>query len=237
MPTTAQSILAEIRPLGTASYKKVMLAHGAREPFYGVKIEDLKKIQKRVKRDHELALALYDTGVYDAMYLAGLVADDERMTKKDLQRWVDGAHCPGLAEYTVPWVAAEGLHGPELARKWTGSKKELVASAGWATWGGLVALRDDAELDLKELQGLLDRVESEIHGERNRVRYVMNGFVIAVAAYVKPLNPAAKQAAKKIGEVTVDMGGTACKVPSALQYIAKIESRGAIGKKRKTVKC
>lgn len=237
MNTTAESILAEIRPLGRESYKKVMLKHGAREPLYGVSIEELKKIQKRVKRDYELALALYDTGVYDAMYLAGLVADDERMTKKDLQRWVDGAYCPGLAEYTVPWVAAEGQHGLALARKWIDSKKELVASAGWSTWGGLVALREDDELELQEIQGLLERVESTIHDERNQVRYVMNAFVIAVGAYVKALNPAAKKAAKKIGAVSVDMGDTSCKVPSALQYIAKIEQRGAVGKKRKTVKC
>ena len=214
-----------------------MLKHGAREPLYGVSIEDLKKIQKRVKRDYELALALYDTGVYDAMYLAGLVADDARMTKKDLQRWVDGAYCPGLAEYTVPWVTAEGPHGFALARKWIDSKKELVASAGWSTWGGLVALRADDKLDLKEVQGLLERVESTIHDERNQVRHVMNSFVIAVGAYVKALNPAAKKAAKKIGAVSVDMGDTSCKVPSALQYIAKIEQRGAVGKKRKTVKC
>jgi 3-methyladenine DNA glycosylase AlkD len=237
MSTTAKSILEELEPLGRESYRKVLRTHGAREPIYGVSIAELKKIQKRVRRDHQLSLALYDTGVYDAMYLAGLIADDARMTKKDLQRWVDGAYCPGLAEYTVPWVTAEGPHGPDMARKWVESKKELVASAGWSTWGGLVALREDGELDLQELLGLLERVESTIHGERNRVRYVMNGFVIAVGAYVKPLNPTAKKVAKAIGEVSVDMGGTACKVPSALQYIAKIEQRGAVGKKRKTIKC
>jgi 3-methyladenine DNA glycosylase AlkD len=237
MTTTAKSILAELRPLGRENYKKVMLTHGAREPIYGVSIAELKKIHKRVKRDHELALALYDSGVYDAMYLAGLIADDQRMSRKDLQRWVDGAYCPGLAEFTVPWVAAEGPHGPDMARKWIGSKKELVASAGWATWAGIVALREDGELDLAELRALLERVESSIHGERNRVRYVMNGFVIALGAYVRALNPAAKKAARKIGEVSVDMDGTACKVPDALQYIARIEQRGAVGKKRKTVKC
>ena len=49
----------------------------------------LKKIQKRVKKDYRLALDLYDTGIYDAMYLAGLIADDAKMTKKDLERWVN----------------------------------------------------------------------------------------------------------------------------------------------------
>src|SRR5438093_3701010 len=97
---TAQEIVQEIKPLGKDSYKKVLLNHGIQEPLFGVKIEDLKKIQKRVKKDYQLALDLYDTGIYDAMYLAGLIADDPKMTRKDLQRWVKKANCPALSEYT-----------------------------------------------------------------------------------------------------------------------------------------
>ena len=37
--------------------------------------------------------------------------------------------------------------------------------------------------------------------------------------------------------VDVDMGDTACKVPNATDYIAKIESMNRVGKKRKTMKC
>src|ERR1051326_7140824 len=105
---TAQEILDEIRPLGKESYKRILLTHGIPEPLYGVSVEEMKKIQKRVKKDYDLSLALYDTGVYDAMYLAGLIADDMRMTRDDLQRWVEGATCSMLGEYTVAWVAAEG---------------------------------------------------------------------------------------------------------------------------------
>ncbi len=65
----------------------------------------------------------------------------------------------------------------------------------------------------------------------------MNGFVIAVGAYVKPLLKQAKQAAKKIGTVSVDVGDTACKVPLATATIEKIEKMGRIGRKRKTIKC
>src|SRR5436305_14327487 len=85
---TADEVVKELRSLGSESIKKVLLKHGAKEPFFGVKVEELKKIQKRVKMDHELALALYDTGISDAMYLAGLIADDARMTKKNMQSWV-----------------------------------------------------------------------------------------------------------------------------------------------------
>jgi 3-methyladenine DNA glycosylase AlkD len=234
---TAEEIVAQLKPLGTDAYKRVLTKHGIKEPFFGVKVEDLKKIQKRIKKDYQLALDLYDTGIYDAMYLAGLIADDPKMTKKDLRHWVEKANCNTLSEYTVPWVAAESMYGRELALEWIESPKEGVAASGWATLSGLVALTDDSDLDLAELKRLLSRVLKTIHEQPNRVRYAMNGFVIAVGSYVQALTDLALQTAAKLGPVTVDMGGTACKVPSAVEYIQKVQKRGSIGKKRKTVKC
>jgi 3-methyladenine DNA glycosylase AlkD len=234
---TANEIVAELKALGNESTKKVLMKHGAREPFFGVKVEDLKKIQKRIKKDHQLALALYETGISDAMYLAGLIADDPKMTRKDLERWVEQAYWYMLSEYTVPWVAAGNPLGRELALEWIESKKEHVAAAGWATLSSRVAVKEDAELDLAELKKLLQRVQKTIHQQPNRVRHVMNGFVIAVGAYVKALTSLALETAAKVGPVEVDMGGTACKVPDAREYIGKIQARGAIGKKRKMAKC
>ena len=234
---TADEIVKQLRPLGTDSYKRVMLNHGAREPLFGVKIDDLKKIQKKVKKDYQLALDLFDTGIYDAMYLAGLVADDHKMTRRDLQHWVTRATSAGISEYTVPWVAAESLHGRELALEWIDSTKESVASSGWATLSGLVAIKDDADLDLPLLKRLLARVQKTIHDQPNRVRAVMNVFVIAVGSYVKPLTAGALEVGARIGPVTVDVGGTACKTPYAPDYIDKVRKRGIIGRKRKTTKC
>src|SRR5262245_20689871 len=136
----AKAILDEIKPLGREGYKRVLMNHGVREPCYGVKIEELKKIQKRVKMDYQLALDLYDTGVYDAMYLAGLIADDARMTKKDLQHWVKKGYGP-LAGCTIPWVAAGSPHAREVGLEWIESKDEFVAATGWATLCSLVAIK------------------------------------------------------------------------------------------------
>lgn len=234
---TAKEILSELKSLGRDSYKKVLLNHGVAEPVFGVKIEEMKKIVKRVKKDYRLALDLYDTGVYDAMYLAGLIADDAKMTKKDLEHWLAKATSDALAQFTIAWVAAESPHGRELALKWIDSPKENTATAGWATLSGLVAIKDDADLDLAELKRLLQRVQKTIHDAPNLVRYAMNNFVICVGSYVKPLSELALQTAAKIGPVSVDLGNTACKVPGAVEYIRKVEKRGTIGKKRKTVKC
>ena len=227
-----------MKPLGRESYKKLLFKnYGVKEPCFGVSIGELKKFQKRIKMDYQLALDLYDTGNYDAMYLAGLIADDARMTRKDLQRWVEKAYAGSLPGATVPWVAAGSPHARVMALKWIESAKNLVAAAGWTTLGSLVSIQDDEELDLPELKRLLQRVQRTIHQAPDAVRYAMNSFVIAAGSYVQPLTEFAIQIGEKIGPVTADLGDNNCQVPFAPDYIRKVQKRGAIGKKRKTAKC
>ena len=204
----------------------------------GVSIADLKPIAKSIKGQQALACELYATGIMDAMYLAGMVADGAQLTAAQLNQWVEGAEgLQMISEYTVPWVTVDNPQARALALKWMKSKKEHIAAAGWCTYAGLVALLPDQSLDLAEIQTLLDTVVKQIHTSPNRVRHTMNGFVIAVGSYVKPLGKQAKAAARQIGAVTVDMGETACKVPLATAYIEKIEAAGRIGQKRKTIRC
>jgi 3-methyladenine DNA glycosylase AlkD len=234
---TTEQIMKELEKKGSESIRKIFKNHGNTGPMYGVKVADLKVIQKKVKKDHELAMGLFATGNYDAMYLAGLIADESKMSKKDIQQWAERSTSKGISEYTVAWVAAESEYGWELGMKWIDSAKENVASTGWNTLSGVIALKPDNELDIALIKKLLQRIVKEIHSAPNRVRYTMNGFVIGVGAYIKELTKAALEISKKIGDVYVDMGGTACKVPPAAEYIKKIEARGSIGKKKKTVKC
>lgn len=234
---TRDEVMNELKKKGSESIKKIFLNHGATEPMYGVKIADLKVIQKKVKKDHGLAMALFETGNYDAMYLAGLIADESKMSKKDIQQWAERSHSSGISEYTVSWVAAESEYGWELGMKWIDSPKENIASAGWNTLSGVMAMKPDNELDIATIKELLQRIIKEIHSAPNRVRYTMNGFVIGVGACIKELTKEAIETSKKIGDVYVDMEGTACKVPAAVEYIKKMEAKGYIGKKKKTVKC
>ncbi len=235
--TTSSEIIEQLRLLGTEGYKKTLLRHGIQEPCFGVKIEEMKKIEKFVKKDYHLALELYKSGIYDAMYLAGLIADDSKMTKSDLQSWVEDANCHTLSENAVAWVAAESLHGQEMALVWIESDKEMIACAGWATLSSLVSIKNDEDLDLEECKALLLRVEKSIGHSPNRVRSAMNGFVIGVGCYVEALTDFALQVATRIGKVSVDVGDTACKVSYAPDSIQKVRERGTIGKKRKTAKC
>jgi 3-methyladenine DNA glycosylase AlkD len=235
---TTSQILTELKKAGTAQTKKIWTTHGAKEPFYGVSIADLKKIQKTIKDNkQQIALELFASGVGDAQYLAGLMADGSKMSKKELQTWAGAAEWPMISEYSVAWVACENKDAFKIALEWIDSKKTNVATSGWNTLSSLVATRPDEELDIPGLKKLLTRIEKEIDKAPNRVRYCMNSFVIAVGSYVKELTALATATGKKIGAVEVDMNGTACKVPFAPDYIKKVADKGYLGKKKKTAKC
>ena len=228
-------VLIELESYADQRTKSTHMKHGAKEPLFGVRVADLKKILKKTKKDHKLSLALFETGNSDAMYLAGLMADEKQITKDDLNQWVNGAYWYYLSEYTVPWIAAESPYGFELGLEWIRSKEESVASAGWSTLLNYASIND--ALDLETYASLLDEVAERIQDAQNRVKYTMNGFVIAIGCYIPELTQKAKEIAEKIGKVNVFMGDTSCKVPLALDYIKKVEDKDRIGIKRKKARC
>lgn len=234
---TLHEVMDALQAKGSESTKRVLMKHGAKEPFFGVKIADLKVIAKKIKGDQLLAQSLYATGNGDAQYLAGMVADGARMTRKEIQHWADRAAWRMISGTIVPWVASEHAEGFALALEWIDAKKEPVAIAGWATLGAWVTVHADEELDLKRLGALLDRVAKTIHAQPDRVRQQMNYFVIAVGSYVAPLGERAVAAARKIGTVAVDVGDTDCKIPDAEAYILKTRRGAPTAAKRKTVRC
>jgi 3-methyladenine DNA glycosylase AlkD len=238
MPTL-KSVMDTLKSKGSEKTRATYVRHGIPAGrLFGVSVADLKLIAKTIKGDQALALELYATGNMDAMYLAGMVAKGGAMTKAQLQSWAEGADSmPMIADYTVPWVTIENEAAIPLATTWMTSKNENTAAAGWHTYSGLLAITPDTLLDLKEIESLMTRVVKEVHTAKNRERAAMNGFVIAVATYVAPLLPKAKAAAAKMGDVSIDVGDTACKVRIASESIAKIEASGKVGIKKKTIRC
>lgn len=232
---TFEEIMVFLEEYGTEQTRKTFRNHGIVGNVFGVKVGDLKKVQKKVKKNYELSKQLYSTGNYDAMYLAGLIADEKQMTIDDLRQWMVEAPPSGIATTAVAWVAAESDHGYILAKEWMASDDEKTAAGGWATYNSLLSLTPNEDLDIEEVSELLDQVRDSIHEERNDVRYQMNAFVISAGGYIPLLAVKAKEAGGEIGKVHVDMGNTACKVPLIVPYIEKMEARGV--KKRKQARC
>ena len=230
-------VMAALRQKGSESVKRLLRKHGAKEPFFGVKVGDLKPLAKQLRGRQDLALELYATGNGDAQYLAGMIADGRLMTKAELNRWARTAAWDMISGTTVPWVTSEHPDGADLALEWITAKNEQTARAGWSSLGALAATRPDAELPLKDYARLLRDLPRDLPKAPDGVRYTMNNFIIACGTYLAPLGDQAIATARAVGRVQVDMGDTACKVPDAEPSILKARRGAPVAPKRKTVRC
>ena len=232
-----KEVMAALAVKGSESTKRILLKHGAKEPFFGVKIADLKDIARKLKGEQALALELFATGNGDAQYLAGIVVDGTKMTRAQVQSWADQAAWRMISSSIVPVAASEHPDGFALARAWIDSPREHVAIAGWHSLGALATVLPDENLPVKELGALLDRVAKTLPAAPDRVRQAMNYFVIACGTYVAPLGGKAIATARKVGRVRVDVGDTDCKIPDAESYIMKSRRGAPVAPKRRSVRC
>jgi 3-methyladenine DNA glycosylase AlkD len=209
---------------GSAGTRRTYARHGAKEPMFGVSFASLKTLAKRIGVDHELALALWDTGNFDARNLAVRVVDPARMSSADLDRWARGNTVRMCGLY-VAALAAEGPHAAAKASAWLAAKEEPVRCTAWGLLGQM-AMRDEAAPDAW-FEERLAEIERTIHAAPNGEREAMNLSLISIGGRSAALRKAALAASRRIGKVEVDHGDTACRTPDAGPYLEKMWARAA----------
>ena len=232
-----QTILQELELLSTERTKKNYIRNGAHEPLFGVATGAMKPIVKKLKKNQDIAEGLYATGNYDAMYLAGMIADPTAMSEADFDRWMETAYFYMISDYIVAVTLAETDIAQAVSDKWIASDKELFMSAGYSCYCWLLGNRKDEEFDQEKLNKMLEIVEKTIHNSPNRTKYAMNNFVTTVGISYMPLHERAVAVANAIGKVEVSSVKTKCSVPLASEAIQKAVDKGQLGFKRKNVRC
>lgn len=232
-----QTVLQELESLGTERTKKVYMQQGAHEPIFGVATGAMKPIVKKIKINQTLADELYATGNYDAMYLAGMIADPKAMTEADFDRWMEGAYFYMISDFIVAVTLAETDFAQAVSDRWIATGEELHVSAGYSCYCWLLGNRRDEEFDRGKLDTMLETVEKTIHDSSDRAKYAMNNFVSTVGVSYIPLHEKAVSVANTIGTVEVFRGKTKCSVPVAADEIRKAADKGRLGFKRKNVRC
>lgn len=219
---TAADVLLELQSLGTEQNRKIYRRHGVGGAQYGVSVANLKKVQKRLKVNHDLAVELWASGNHDARVLATMIADRARMTGPALEAWAADLDSYVLADAFVG-LAARTSSAKAKAEKWMKARGEWIGAAGWNMLA-LLAL-EDASLPDDYFAERLTVIERDIHTRPNRVRYAMNGALIAIGGRNETLKAKALATAAKVGKVEVDHGETGCQTPDAAEYIEKIAAR------------
>lgn len=162
----------------------------------GVPVPVLRKLGRTLGRDHDLALALWDTGIPDAQILAGLVADPARLSSRQMDAW---------ARSMRSWDVCDGaclnafVHSPlawEKVAAWTARKEEFVRRAGFALLATL-AVHDRQSDDARFLDAL-EHVEVAADDDRNFVMKAVNWALRGIGKRSAALNVAAIERALRL---------------------------------------
>ncbi|MCB1123432.1 MAG: DNA alkylation repair protein [Verrucomicrobiae bacterium] len=234
---TVKQILQELEALGSDQTRRIYRSHGAKNPLYGVKIGDMKKLLRKTGTLREEALELWDSGNADARYFAALAVEADFMSRTNLRKWARQADWHMLSEYGVAQLISESPHGWTLGIEFIESLKENVACCGWATLGSWLSFRPDKEIEVDQVKALLAKLESTIESKPNRLRFTMCNFVVAAGAFVPEMTKVCLAICKRLRNLEIEPVKKGCSVPEIVEDLSKIQTMGRIGKKRKRGRC
>lgn len=86
--SSADEIVAHLRSIGSEENRRGMLRYGIKiERALGISHGVQRQIARKIKRNHERAFALWQTGIMEAQFIASVTADPKRFSAADARQW------------------------------------------------------------------------------------------------------------------------------------------------------
>ena len=138
----------------------------------GLAVPTLRALAKEFKRDHELALALWDTGIPDAQILAGMVAEPARLTAAQMDRWVASLRAWDVCDQACLNAFVHSPLAWDAIPRWAAREAEFEKRAGFALLA-VAAVHQKTRPDADFL-ARLPLIEDAAADERNFVKKAVN---------------------------------------------------------------
>lgn len=192
MNTTLKDILEQLQSLTDEKTRSHNIRNGVGENQYGVKLGDLRKVAKRIKSDHNLAMELWKTENFDARMLALLIIKPNELTSKELDQMVRSVNYERVADWLNSYVVKLHKENEVLRQKWMADNNPMAARAGW----NLTTQRVAKNPEILDIPALLDRIENEMGSVAPETQWTMNFCLAAIGIN----HPDQRQRAIDIGE-------------------------------------
>jgi 3-methyladenine DNA glycosylase AlkD len=163
---------------------------------YGVSMKNIQLLAKKLGRDHDLAEALWQSGVYEARMLSAFVDDPARVTSAQMDRWCRDFDNWGICDTLCFKLFDQAPTAWAMVSKWATRKDEFQKRAAFALLASLAG-HDKAAADAKFLAGL-ELIERAATDERNFVRKGVNWALRSVGRRNEALHKAAVAVSKRL---------------------------------------
>jgi 3-methyladenine DNA glycosylase AlkD len=162
----------------------------------GVTMPEIRKIARHIKKDHALALELWETGIRECQILASLIDDYRQVTPQQMDHWVSDFNSWEVVDQTCGNLFVRTPYAIEKALEYCLSEKEFVKRAGFVLIAELQV--HNKKINDKELMQFFPVIEREAWDDRNFVKKAVNWALRQIGKRSKALRQPAIECAKRI---------------------------------------
>jgi len=193
-----QEIIKKLESLKNPKNVAGMARFGIRPKteVFGVPIPELRKIAKIIKKDHKLALKLWDSKIHEAKILAGMIASPEKLTVSQIKKWVLAFDSWDVCDQVCMNLFDKSKLAINQITEFTKNKREFVKRTGFALMAA-IAFHDKKMAD-KEFIKFFSLIKKAATDERNFVKKAVNWALRQIGKRNKNLNKKAVKLAKEI---------------------------------------
>ena len=215
---TLKETLKLLKALGNEKVRAQNAKSGAGENQFGVSLGDIRVVAKKIKTDHELALALWDSGNVDAQFLSTLLVQPKKLSAKEMDRMVRSVSFVRVADWLISYVVRQHPDKEKLRQEWMAEDDRWAARAGW----DLTAERVGKSPDGLDIPALLARIESEMADAKPEVQWTMNNTLATIGIHFPKHRKRAIAIGEKLGiyrDYRVSKGCTSPFAPIWINYM------------------
>jgi 3-methyladenine DNA glycosylase AlkD len=170
---TSEQIIADLKLLTNTQAIEGMARFGIRPAqALGVSIPTLRKMAKEIRRNHALALALWDSGIHEARILASMIDEPRVVSAQQMEEWVNDFDSWDVCDQVCGNLFDKTPYAYQKAVHWCQQEKEFVRRAGFVMMAEL-AVHDKQSPDEAFMQ-FFSLIQYYADDERNFVKKAVN---------------------------------------------------------------
>jgi len=168
------------------------------ENVLGIRIPVLRKLAKAHRNDHQLASALWASGIHEARILASMIDDPKQVTEAQMESWVSDFDSWDVCDQVCMNLFDRHPLAYEKALEWSQREEEFVKRAGFSMMASLVL--HDKKADDSAFEPFFERIQAGAQDERNFVKKAVNWALRQIGKKRSGLSSRCVQLAQKLAE-------------------------------------
>jgi len=216
---TLSEILTYIENHPNESGKKRIINRNPELKAYGTTMKDLRDLGVKIGEDHELAIRLYETHIYEAMMLSTFIMPSKFVTEELITTWARKAKASSIIDQGLAHLILKCPHYDQWLKAWIKSPETSLKYAGFSLLSTYFRVESLEKLDINFSKEALSIIKKTLLDEPITIQNAMNNAVVMAGLHVPGLLDLAHEVASHIGHVMPLVAKNSCNIQSASDYL------------------